>query len=73
MQYNLNEEHRSLLKRASQPTPAAMFGNVPMPSQQEMVNIAWQAIGRDLEFDWTTVANVDEEAGTFTANPIGGE
>ena len=73
MQYNLNEEHRTLLERASAPSPAVIFGGVPMPSTQEMVNIAWQSIGRDLGFDWTTVANLDEEAGTFTANPIGGE
>lgn len=54
-EFEMSEEQLARLLEASKPVPYLVIGGVPPASPQQNANAAWQALGRELGFDWTTV------------------
>ena len=53
--YTLTSEQYDTLLAACRPVPYMVMGGMAPSSPQENANRAWQQLGRDMGFDWTTV------------------
>jgi len=54
-QFKMTEEDMKAILEACKPIPAIALQCGTPPSQQEMANNAWEALGKKLGFDYMTV------------------
>ncbi len=54
-QFEMTEEDLKIILEASRPVPAIMLQCGMPPSQQENANIAWEALGKKMGFNYMTV------------------
>lgn len=67
--YEMTESQLAKLYEACAPRPAIML-NIPQRSPQQIANEAWQSLGDEMGFDWTTVQPTAKEGDrVFTAIP----
>jgi hypothetical protein len=69
-EYEMTDEQLQKLYQACQPQPAIMLQCGTPPSQQEMANDAWDALGREMGFDFMTVEPSGSGDRFFTAEPL---
>ena len=66
-EYEMTGAQLDKLYKACQPVPYLIVGGQPPPSQQEMANYAWRALGAELGFDFMTVTPSSKGDRFFTA------
>lgn len=72
-EYELTDEQLEALLEACRPVPYMVIGGIPPRSPQENANAAWQALGTEMGFDWSTVEPVPGKTENFfTAVPTKG-
>ena len=54
VEFEMTEEQLKKLLDACSPVPYIVAKGVPPMSPQERANLAWQALGKELGFDWRT-------------------
>lgn len=64
-EYQLTDAHYEKLMDACKPVPYILVGGVPPRSQQENVNDAWKALGKELGFKYLTVTPVRGKSDRF--------
>ena len=65
--FTLTDEQQKAILDASQPVPLIMLQCGMPPSPQENANHAWEALGKELGFEYMTVKPVEGEQRQFTA------
>jgi len=69
--FKISQEQLDKLLEASQPVPYMIFGGHPPRSPQENANSAWDALGKELGFDYMTVRPVAGQPDTvFEAEEV---
>jgi len=61
----MTEENLATIIDACKPTPVMKIGNYIPPSPQENANSAWEALGKEMGFDYTTVKPIAGKSQVF--------
>jgi hypothetical protein len=59
--YEMTQEQLDKLLKACEQVPLVAVHCGPAPSQQELANIAWEALGNEMGFDFMTVRPIRGE------------
>ena len=62
MDYEMTEKQYKTLMDACKPVPYMIFGGMEPPSPQQNANDAWASLGKELNFDSTTVKPIQEKS-----------
>lgn len=54
-EFEMTQEQLDKIVEASKPVPYIVAGGVEPATPQQNANRAWQALGDEMGFDWTTV------------------
>lgn len=63
--YEMSKEALMKLTDSCKPTPAMLIGNFTPSSPQENANRAWEALGKKMGFDYTTVKPIAGKSQVF--------
>ncbi len=66
----MTQEDLNIILNACKPVPMIMLQCGTPPSQQEMANNAWKALGKKMGFDYMTVEPTGEGNRFFSAIPL---
>ena len=71
MKFEMTDEQYNKIIAASQPVRCMMIGGVVPSSPQENANRAWQALGKEMGFDYFSVRPYGKDTPKmFTANEL---
>lgn len=68
-EYEMSDEQLQKLMEASKPVPYMVFGGVEPISPQQSVNMAWENLGKEMDFHHMTVEPSSKGRKFFTAKP----
>lgn len=68
-EFEMSAKQLSELLESCKPVPYIVVGGIPPRSQQENANAAWEALGKKMGFDSTTVKPTSKGDRFFSAVP----